>query len=306
MALEGTVKLPGIGPVKKKSALYGTIGVVAFVAVTYYVRARKATTAPSSAGSAGSVTDPAGNTCSAVNPATGYCPGTAEDQAASAGTAAAGAPFDTSGLGGGGGGLSGYYYGPGGAVQATPPGPQNFADNAEWAQYVEAYLTTSLGGDPATVGNAIGKYLTGQPVTSDQVAIITEAIAYGGQPPQSGPGGDPPAINTAATNTGTSTSSSGGSTSTPPPAAAAGSISNLQASNVTKNSFTARWNAAQGATGGYKIVVSELNGSIVQTAVQHGTSLAVGHLHPGWTYNVGVQALPGGPGDNIHVPLPSK
>ena len=59
-------------------------------------------------------TDPAGNTCSAVNPATGYCPGTPEDAAAIA--AASGADtggtsgtVDTGGTtaGSGGGGTSG-------------------------------------------------------------------------------------------------------------------------------------------------------------------------------------------------------
>ena len=322
MALEGTVKLPGIGPVKKKTAAFGGVGAVAFVLAVYWYRQRKAAAAaaaaPSSAGAAGSVTDPAGNTCSAVNPATGYCPGTAEDQAALAGTASAGAPFDTSSLDGAG--LSGYYYGSGGAVQANPPGPQNFADNAEWAQYVEAYLTSSLGGDPAAVGNAIGKYLTGQPVTSDQVTVINEAIAYGGSPPQSGPSGDPPGINTAAQNTGTSTSpagssstgaassSSSSSTSSSSKAKAstpAGSISNLQAFNVTKSSFTARWNAAARATG-YAYAITELDGTHVKSGTTSATSVSVTGLHPGWTYNVGVQALPGGAGDNIHVPLPSK
>jgi hypothetical protein len=332
MALEGDVKLPGIGPVKKKTAAYGAVGAAALVLVIYWYRQRQAANAaaaatPASSASSGSVTDPAGNTCSAVNPQTGYCPGTAEDTAALSDSAAAGGAYDTSSLGDSG--LSGYYYGAGGATQATAPGPENFADNAEWAQYVEAYLTSTLGGDPSTVGNAIGKYLTGQPVTPDLVTIINEAIAYGGQPPQSGANGMPPGINTAAANTGTSTtgststgststgSAAGGSTSTSSSSTSssstaaaktqpAGAISNLQSYDVTSTGFTVKWNPAQGATGGYKIVVSELSGPIVKTAVQTGTSLAVANLHPGWTYNVGVQGLPGGAGDNIHVPLPSK
>lgn len=68
---------------------------------------------------AGTVTDPAGNTCSAVNAATGYCPGTPEDlaaQQANAGTDTSGATGASSGgtsdggaSGGGtaGGGISG-------------------------------------------------------------------------------------------------------------------------------------------------------------------------------------------------------
>ena len=67
-------------------------------------------------GAAGTQTDPAGNTCATVNPATGYCPGTPEDLAAqqanagttdTTGTAAAGGTTDTTGAGGGAGGTGG-------------------------------------------------------------------------------------------------------------------------------------------------------------------------------------------------------
>jgi hypothetical protein len=207
MALDGTVKLPGMGTVKKKTA-YGAAGAIVLVLVIYWFRQRKTAAAAPAAGNAGVFTDPAGNSCTAPNPATGYCPGTAEDQQA---LAAAGglAPFDTSQLGSGG--LGGYYYPPGGGTQAAPPGPGNFADNAEWAQYVETYMTGTLNADPATVGNAIGKYLTGQPLTADQVNIVQEAIAYGEKPPVSGADGDPPGFRTAAGGGG-----GGGATATVP------------------------------------------------------------------------------------------
>lgn len=303
MSLEGTVKLPGFGPVKKKTAAYAGAGGVFLVLAVWWYRQRKAAQSASSAassGAAGMVTDPAGNTCSAINPATGYCPGTVEDQQAMGGAAALGGPYDTSGLGGGG--LSGYYYGSGGATAVTPPGPGNFADNAEWAQYVESYMIGTLNGDPAATGNAIGKYLTGQPVTADQQNIIQEAIAYGGQPPAAGAGGYPPSIKTA---TGTGGGTGGGGTGGTGGSTPAGAISNLQAYGVTKTGFTARWNPVTGAHG-YAWAITELNGKLVKRGTGTATSVPASGLHPGWTYNVAVQALPGGPGDNIHVALPSK
>jgi hypothetical protein len=206
MAMEGTVKVPGLGPVRKKTAAFGAVGAVVLVIAIYWYRARKASTAAAAStaatsGAAGMVTDPAGNTCPALSPTTGFCPGSAEDQAALAGADATDSGYDTSALGDSG--LSGYYYGSGTSAAPAAPGPGNFADNAEWAQYVEAYMTSTLDADPATVGNAIGKYLTGQAVTPAQATIIDQAIAYGNPPPVSGANGMPPGINTQAAATGT-------------------------------------------------------------------------------------------------------
>ena len=198
MALEGTVKLPVFGTVRKQTAALAGAGSVVLVLGIWWYRQRKhsraaAATAASGAASGSMVTDPAGNTCAAVSPATGFCPGTAEDQQAQAGPGA----FNTSGLGGG---LSGFYYGGGAgggpAAPGSPPGPGNFADNAEWAQYAENYMITTLGADPAATGDALGKYITGQPVDPAAQNIIQEAIAIAGIPPVAGPGGDPPGIKT--------------------------------------------------------------------------------------------------------------
>src|ERR1700726_1999901 len=111
--MEGTVKLPGVGPVKKKTAMILGIGAPVLVLAIYWYRARKASqtaAAPAAAAGTGTVTDPAGNTCATLNPTTGYCPGTAEDQSALASMSGMNAPYNTSALGGG---LSGYYYGQG-------------------------------------------------------------------------------------------------------------------------------------------------------------------------------------------------
>ena len=199
--LEGTVQLPVFGTVRKKTAALAGGGAVVFVLGVWWYRQRKASQAAAATGasgatSGGAVTDPAGNSCAALNPATGFCPGTPADQQAQAGLGTG--AFDTSGLGGG---LSGFYYGGGSggtgpAVQSTAPGPGNFADNAEWAQYAENYMITTLGADPAATGNALGKYITGQPVDTAGQNIIQEAIAIAGYPPVAGQGGDPPGIKT--------------------------------------------------------------------------------------------------------------
>ena len=55
--------------------------------------------------------------------------------------------------------------------------------NASWAQEVEAYLQ-NLGYDPMAVATAIGKYLTGQTLTSDQQGIVAAAQGFFGPPPQ--------------------------------------------------------------------------------------------------------------------------
>ena len=189
-----TIKVPGVGPTKKKTAIGVGIG-VAVLGVIFYIRQRKASSAAPAAAAGttgGQQTDPAGNV-GTIDPATGYVYGSAEDQQALASLQQAGMPYDTSGLGGG---LGGYYYGPGGSTQPVPPGPGNFADNAEWAQYAENYMIGTLSADPNATGNALGKYITGQPVDSTQQNVIEEAIAIAGQPPQAGPGGYPPGIRT--------------------------------------------------------------------------------------------------------------
>ena len=75
---------------------------VAAVGVYYVYEKRKKATASATQ------TDPAGNTCTAVNPATGYCPGTPEDQAAMSANAGGldttGSGADQSGSTGGGAG----------------------------------------------------------------------------------------------------------------------------------------------------------------------------------------------------------
>jgi hypothetical protein len=200
MALDGTVKVPVFGPVKKKTALIAGIGAPVLVLGVWWYRQRKASQAgaPASASAAGGVTDPAGNTCAALDPSTGYCPGTQADLS--------GQSIGAVNAGNAGEGLNGYYYG-GGGVPGSMPGPGNFADNAEWVQYVIAYEESNgLNPNVAAVTVSLGLYVAGSPVTSSQQADIETAIAIAGQPPIPGANGFPPGINLQTTGSGTGTS----------------------------------------------------------------------------------------------------
>lgn len=180
----GTVKVPGIGRMKKKTATGLALGAVAVVLGAIWYRQHHAGAAAAATGTAGTlVTDPDGNTCTVLDPNSGFCPGTAGDQSFYAGQ---------SGLAGGGG--PGAFDSSGSPAPGTgdTPGPGSFTNNAEWASYCEAGMGSS-GAD--AIAAALGKYITGGQVTAAQVVSIDEAIAIGGYPPTQGPGGRPPSIN---------------------------------------------------------------------------------------------------------------
>lgn len=101
---------------------------------------------------------------------------------------------------------------------------------------------------------------------------------------------------TAPTSTKTTTSTSGGGTAAPK----AGPISNLQAT-TTKTTIRASWNKAANATS-YQLIITDLSkNQVVQRPKTTGTSITISGLKSGTDYNVGIQGLPGGPGDNIHA-----
>lgn len=104
--------------------------------------------------------------------------------------------YGTSGFGG----FPGYGGFPGGTGNPPPaPGPGSFTNNAQWAQYAETQLAFA---DPNAVSAALGKYLTGQPMTTDQEGLADQAIAIAGYPPVAGPGGFPPSMHQAGGNPG--------------------------------------------------------------------------------------------------------
>lgn len=211
----GTIDIGGHKVKKSTAYLAGAAG--AGVIVIAVMRKRSAASAAAASTASALVTDPAGNQCATLDPATGYCPGTAADTAAQQ-AAAVGSSADYADAGGGGGG-SGYYYTPpttgtSGTGSAVPA----FQDNASWGQYVETALGSN-GSD--AIAAAIAKYLSGQPVTEAQQTTIEEAIALANTPPVTGTNGDPPSMTLlsapASTGTTSTTSTTGtGTTSAAP------------------------------------------------------------------------------------------
>jgi hypothetical protein len=175
----------------------------------------------------------------------------------------------------------------------------SYATNAAWSQAVTAGLT-ELGYSSTDISTALGLFFSQQPLPtlSDGVSaasIVQAAEAEYGPPPQGTYEIIPSSSTGTTTGTGTTTATK-----------SAGSISNLQPYSVTKTSFTARWNPDLNNTGGYKYVLSQLNGVAVKSGTTSGTSVSFTGLHSGYTYNFAVQGLPGGAGDNIHVTLPKN
>ena len=93
---------------------------------------------------------------------------------------------------------------------------------------------------------------------------------------------------------------------------AAGAISNLQQTGRTSRSISIRWNPALNTRLGYRYVLSSIPaghptaraphaGQPVKSGQTTATSVRLTGLKPRTTYNFGIQALPGGPGNNIHV-----
>lgn len=277
------------------------------IAIIYYIRTKQSGGSLTSlfGGSSSSAvpnqqTDPAGN-IGTIDPATGYVYGTPEDTAAlaanNAGTSTTGSSSST-------GTVAGQY-----------------TDNNAWAEAAINYLV-GLGVDPATANEAIELYISSQALTTAQQADVNLAVQGLGAPPQPpGPVGNTPApVQTpagtttpppAATTTPppATTTPSPPVTTTPPastpapaPAATAGPVTGLAGSS-TGSGISVHWNASTGASQGYQLILRNLAthaqvGSPVNTT---GTSHTFTGLTKGTDYNVGIQALPGGTGNNIHV-----
>lgn len=115
-------------------------------------------------------------------------------------TDTSGTSTDQSGLPAGSGG---FFYDPAtGQYDLTSPyggGPFNTqataATNAQWAQAAESQLQGIV--NESALSAALGKYLTGQPMTDSQKNLADQAIAVEGYPPVSGPNGYPPAMHSA-------------------------------------------------------------------------------------------------------------
>jgi hypothetical protein len=216
--------------VKQSTALLAAGGVI--VVGVVIVRKRSAGSATAASTTSALVTDPAGNQCATLDPATGYCPGTAADTSAQQ-AAAIGSSANYGAAGGGGGS---YYVPPTTGVSGTGSAVPAFQDNASWGQYVETALGSN-GSD--AIAAAIAKYLSGQPVTEAQQTTIEEAIALANTPPVTGTNGDPPSMTLipAPVSTGT----------TPPPATGPAAAAKVRVPNVVSDSAVNASSALQSA-----------------------------------------------------------
>jgi PASTA domain len=204
------IKVPGLGEVPKPAVYGGALFIVGAVVVVY-IRHRNAanSAAANSASSTTSgnlVTDPAGNQCAALDPASGYCPGTQEDeQYQEQASAGIGEGYDEYPGGGAGQylvtdangnqcveldpatGLCPVATGTGTGTSTT-----TVTTNAQWVVEAEEQL-----GNSSTVQAALGYALSGSPVTAAQKNIFMEAVGLLGPPPQ----GYPP-LNVTGSNSG--------------------------------------------------------------------------------------------------------
>lgn len=192
-----TITVPGTKAKVPRWAAFAGLGVVGVLIIVYYRNKKSsaaATTAAAGTTAAGLATPATGGSDpypwdgTYNNPSDPYSMDTSAgitygDEAA--GIGGSGFPF----TGGGGSGSGGGGTGQGGG----PP----FSNNTEWAGWVIPRLEAN---DPnlstTDVQNAIGDYLNGQPVPAGLKNIVFDAIAIGGDPPNPGPNGYPPKIQT--------------------------------------------------------------------------------------------------------------
>jgi hypothetical protein len=211
---KGTVKLPGLGNVSKKALGVGAVVAGGVLAYVYYRHAKgsssAAGTASGSGTTTGTVTDPAGNVCSALDPSSGYCPGTPEDVQYQ--ESAGGSGLQDTGLNTNGEGdidpETGYLYGSaqdeaalqqmglsstgassGSSSTGTTSTGTTVTTNAEWEQECIANLESG-GVAQATVTAAesgLPRYLAKLSLSSAQATAVQMCVGLTGPPPVGGP-----------------------------------------------------------------------------------------------------------------------
>lgn len=307
------VKVPGVGTVPKKGVAAG-LGVLALILGIAWYRHSKNKAAATTTG-----TQPDPN---AIDPNTGLTYGEEAAGIQAGDLAGGGTPYgDTSGIVGYGSNGQPVYadqvgYGP------TP----NFVNNAAWSQAAQQYLVQSTGADAGTVAAALGAYLAGQPLTTDQASVVNQAIAFFGRPPDAGSNGYPPSLNVVAGTGSTGSTGSGGSgdsgtgttggtgdtgsTGTTAPAGTGASTTGpfqpvrypapggLKATNVSRTGYRLSWNAVRGPHGetpaGYTVATYSASGALVDEFTTGGTATSEygrgGKGLPKGTYHTNVWA----------------
>lgn len=258
------------------------------VAVIVYIRGKnKASSTGATAGTAdGTVTDPAGNTCSVLDPNSGYCPGSPEDiayQQSMTGN------FTDTGYGGTDTGVSTA----GIPISSLPGsgGASGIATNSDW---VTEALQLLPGGASSANQAALSAVLGGLTVTTAQLNIFNEAVGLVGMSP---PQGYPTPIKTSDTSGqpgSGGTGGSGGSGGSGGTHYAANPPKNLRLIHNGRSGVEIAWNPVQGAA---KYNVHTPGRSPLDFTTT-STTANIGNLKPGTKYTIEVWADPtptGGP-----------
>lgn len=311
------IKIPGMGEVDKKYVIWGVVAGVGIGVIVYFRSKSKAQAAASSNTSGQVVTDPAGNTCSVLDPNSGYCPGSPEDAAyqESVTGSYSGAGYSGGQYAGTGVSLAGLVADPAGnqctavnpATGFCPGTPQDIAasshgtgtgtgtgssgiTNTDWINEALGVLP----GDQETIRVALVNVFAGNTVTSAQKAIFQEAVGVIGPPP----GSYPTPIRVS------DTPAHPGPVPAPKPAPGgikrAGNITDLRVTGHTNESVSFSWHAATNASDGYAYVLT--GNGITKRGNTHSTHVTVTGLNKPGVYHFGIQGLPGGKGDNITTP----
>jgi hypothetical protein len=173
--------------------------------------------------------------------------------------------------------------GGGGGDGGGPPGPGGFTSNSQWAQYAEDYLVNQIGLSAADVGNALGKYITAQPVNDQMIAIINQAIAFAGQAPVPGADGYPPAFKH---------EQGPGPGPGPGPGNAKNPVSGLEVhARFTQADII--WKSSEHATS-YRVRIRTPNNRLIQEQKVTGTGITIHNLQRNTTYEANVLAQPEG------------
>lgn len=163
-----------------------------------------------------------------------------------------------------------------GGNPSANPAPTN---NQEWVADVLAKFANN-GTDPNSVQVVLGKYLASQGLTAEEIAIVQQAWALSGKPPQG------PAMYVTATG--------GGSTPANDPGTRdAFKITDLHVTSVERNKFSVAWTAPPG-TVWYTSFLRGPGGQSTGGSATNGTTRTFDNLQPGTHYNVLVYASNGG------------